>query len=701
MASVTALVAPGSDNPDGALSEFISYARDVIKIYEDQGGFSVDQWTYMDVHGRKHAMRFAVWSKRNNPYGFISFQEPFLSFAKGYVRFHQEQHEVTSIGNKTAMLAAVYDGLSHLGRSFDILALDGAVVVKAEEFIRERYAVARQYHLGEQLEMLGDFVRSRGICPSLPLYKNPFPRQRYRAQGTTVEDKAWQEERCPSLHQMLALADIFRQSSEEKDLYWSSIIVLLMFAPSRGSELSSLMVDSLVEEDGQWYVLWFPKKKSEWTKKAVDPHLVPAVKEAFARLVRIGAAARAAAKFSYDNPGVFMRHAGCITPAGFGEEEPLTALQFAAAMNIGGSILEQSTNTMTQRMDVDTDALWRKLGVHSVKWIAKLLATGPVTYRKLADHVADQYRTVGWPTVPKSHRPVWESLTIVQDNQFHESISCKAFSWVIPSINQLNDQLAGRAGALGNGGGFRIHSIFERFGIADEDGESPIRLTSHQLRVWLSTWASRGGMSAWQLAQWAGRARTDDNKAYDCRTEREKSEQVKAVLGLAKHPAALQAVKLNLPVTYEVLGIDRPGVAHATLYGYCVRDWAMAPCLKGGGEACASCDEHKCIKGLDDRLENLVALEEGLTKELKRAAEQLDAQTFGADQWFRFLGFRLAKIRTLIALQRQSDTPVGAVLGVPQGFDPSPLQRARMQKLPKASAECERSMLSIEKKLLG
>lgn len=701
MASVTVFVAPGSDNPDGALAEFISYARDVIKIYEDQGGFSVDQWTYMDVHGRKHAMRFSVWSKKNSPYSFIPFQEPFLSFAKAYVRYHQEQHEVTSIGNKTAMLAAVYDGLSHLGRSFNILALDGAVVVKAEELIRERYAVGRQYHLGEQLEMLGDFVRSRGICPSLPLYKSPFRRQRYRAQGTTAEDKAWQEERCPSLHQMLALADIFRQSSEEKDLYWSSVILLLMFAPSRGSELSSLMVDSLVEEDGQWYVLWFPKKKSEWTKKAVDPHLVPAVKEAFARLVRIGAAARAAAKFSYDNPGEFMRHAGCITPTGFGEDEPLTALQFAAAMNIGESILEQSTDTLTQSMDADADTLWNKLGVHRVKWIAKLLATGPVTYRKLADHVADQYRAVGWPMVPKSHRPVWESLTIVQDNQFHESFSCKAFSWVIPNINQLNDQLAGRVASSLDGRNNKVSSIFERFGITDEDGESPIKLTSHQLRVWLSTWASRGGMSAWQLAQWAGRARTDDNKAYDCRTEREKSEQVKAVLGLTKQPTALQAAKLNLPVTYEALGIDRPGVAHATLYGYCIRDWAMAPCLKGGGEACASCDEHKCIKGLDDKLENLVALEEGLTRELKRAAEQLDAQTFGADQWFRFLGFRLAKIRTLIALQRQSETPVGSVLGVPQGFDPSPLQRARMQKLPTASAECERSMLSIEKKLLG
>lgn len=154
---------------------------------------------------------------------------------------------------------------------------------------------------------------------------------------------------------------------------------------------------------------------------------------------------------------------------------------------------------------------------------------------------------------------------------------------------------------------------------------------------------------------------------------------------LKQAPTALEAVRLNLPVTYKSLGIDRPGVAHATLYGYCVRDWAMAPCLKGGGKACATCDDHKCIKGLEDKLENLEALESGMTRELSRAALELDASTFGANNWYRFLGFRLAKVRTIIAQMKNPEIPVGAILGVPPEFDPSPLQRARSFVLPAAS----------------
>lgn len=700
MSSVTLFVPPGADDPARALSSFISYARDTLKVYEDQGGFGVNQWHCIDPHGKKHSMRFAEWSAKTDPYNFTPFQEPFLNFAKAYVRYRQEQQEVTSVGNKTAMLAVIYDALLKLDRSLDILCLDGAVMVRSEELIRERNSEGRRYHIGNELELLGDFVRSNGICPSLPIYKSPFTRQRYRAQGTTPEDKAWQEERCPSLHHMFALADIFRRATEEKDLYWSSIIVLLMFAPSRGSEPSSLMVDSLVEEDGQLYVIWFPKKKSEWTKKIVDPSLVPAVKEAFARLVKIGAAAREAAKFSYENPGKFMRHLGCITPPDFGEDEPLNAWQFACAMNSGESVIQKLEARYRKGLSLDGDMAWAVVGANTVKWIVALRSAGAVTYRKLAEYVADQYQTNGWPTIPKSHRPIWDSLIVVQDFQFHDAFNRKTFSWTVPNVNQLNDQLCGRMLVSNTPKVARINTIFERFGMVDEDGKSPIELTSHQIRVWLSTWANRGGMGAWQLAQWAGRARVEDNKAYDCRSEQEKNQQVKAVLGLKKEPTALEALQLNLPVTYQALGVDRPGVAHPTLYGFCVRDWAMAPCLKGGGEACAGCDEHACIKGLDDKLENLVALEEGLTRELNRAALQLGAEVFGANRWYFFLGVRLAKIRTLISLQKNPNNPVGAVLRVPPGFDPSPLQRARIQKIPAESAKWQQSLLSVATKFL-
>ena len=702
MSDVVSFIPAATDDPVRNLSNFVEYCRDTIKLYEDQGGFRVNLWRYTDKHGKSYAMRFAEYALKTDSFNFTPFQEPFLSFAKAYVRFRQDQSEVTSVGNKVSALAAVYDALRGSGRRLDVLAFDGAAVERASELIRERNSEGRRYHIGGELEMLGNFLRDRAICPSLPIWTNPYPRQRYRAQGTTEEDKVWQDERCPSLHHMLTLADIFREAEKEEDLYWSSIIVLLMFAPGRGSEPASLVIDSLVEEDGRLKVLWYAKKNAQWTKKIVPVVLEPAVREAFARLIKIGEPARIAAKFAFENPGKFLRHSGCITPPDFGEDEPLNALQFACADGLSETVINALKTRRQENKSLYDTAAWAIVGESGKKWLKTLRASGPLTYRSLAEHAFAEYRTHDWPNIPGSKRPLWNSLTLVQDNQFHSTIERKAFSWVIPDINRLNDQLGGRDIVSAVGTKRRQESIFERFGKVDEDGTTPIELTSHQLRVWLSTWAERGGMDAWQLAQWAGRARIDDNKAYGLMKHAEKHEMAKAVMMLKKAPTALEAVQLNLPVTYESLGIDRLGVAHATLYGYCVRDWAMAPCLKSGGKACAGCDDHKCIKGLDDKRENLEALEAGLSRELARAALELNAETFGADNWYRFIGFRLAKIRTLISILKNPDTPVGAVIGVPSEFDPSPLQRARSVLVPDASATDQQSVQrGMATKLLG
>lgn len=702
MSKVVSFIPATADDPKRNLADFVTYCRDTLALYEDQGGFAVHQWIYTDANGRKHAMRFAEYSKKNDPYNYTPFQEPFLSFAQAYVRFHQEQQQVTSIGNKTSALATVYDALRDLGRSQDIMDVDGVVISKTSELIRERNSEARRYHIGNELEMLANFLREKAICPSLPIWNNPYLRQRYRAQGTTAEDKAWQEERCPSVHQMLALADIFRLAEEEKDQYWSSVIVMLMFAPGRGSEPGSLMVDSLIEEDGRLKVLWFPKKKAEWTKKIVPVQLEPVVRDAFARLIKIGKPARISAKFAFENSGKFMRHSRCITPVDFGEDEPLDVLQFACAMNYADVTIEKLKIRQQEGKDLQGDHAWDVISPTPIKWLENMRASGPVTYRRLAELTHDKYCTHNWPSMPRSNRPVWDSLLLVLDMQFHADFLPKQFSWVIPSINTLNDELGGRDYQSKAGKKLRIKSIFDRFNKVDEDGKTPIMLTSHQPRVWLSTWAERGGMSAWLLAQWAGRAREDDNKAYGLRTKEEKDKAAKDVIRFNQAPTALEAVRLNLPVTYESLGIDRPGVAHATLYGFCVRDWAMAPCLKGGGEACASCDDHKCIKGLDDKLENLESLEAGLSRELTRAALQLDVKTFGADNWYRFLGFRLAKIRTIILRLKDPDMPVGSFVGVPPELDPSPLQRARSAVVPEASVADQQSVRSsMTKKFLG
>lgn len=57
-----------------------------------------------------------------------------------------------------------------------------------------------------------------------------------------------------------------------------------------------------------------------------------------------------------------------------------------------------------------------------------------------------------------------------------------------------------------------------------------IQLPSHNARHWLSTKAESGGMDELTLANWAGRARLADNKAYDHRTEEEKVKKLEVYL---------------------------------------------------------------------------------------------------------------------------------------------------------------------------
>ncbi|MDG6746507.1 hypothetical protein QCF01_19135, partial [Staphylococcus aureus] len=69
----------------------------------------------------------------------------------------------------------------------------------------------------------------------------------------------------------------------------------------------------------------------------------------------------------------------------------------------------------------------------------------------------------------------------------------KQFSWRLPNANEVNSRL-GKAGRP---------SLFERRGMKGEGGRA-IKLTTHQLRHWLSTMSERAGMDDFTLAQWAG-----------------------------------------------------------------------------------------------------------------------------------------------------------------------------------------------------
>lgn len=648
------------------LDRFIEHCKNTLTLYNEQGGWQSNSWQHKQKN-RSIAMTFSKYRETSNPANFDPLDEPFLSFAKAYIRYNQSIKAVSSVTNKMVALRILHDALIEVHGIANVLNADGQVIVELEAITKRRVTnKERRNKVGYEIENLLTFIRSKRIVPTLQFWENPWPKVSAKAERTDEESRKWQETRCPTMHQMLALADCFARAETLEDKYWSSVITLLMFAPGRAGELSELTIDCLHRgENGALGVRWFAEKGFGHTIKWVPKALERTIIEAHSRLMEIGKPARDAAKFANDHPNVFMRHVGCCTTDDFAEDKPLNAYQFAHAM----SFSKQFINSMKEKVsDFSSETAWDLVGGKTTKWVKKLIATGEPTYQSLARFIASEYQTEGWPNLPSIKRPVWESLILIRDREFHNDFKVREFSWRLPSVNELNAQLAVRE-KLKNA----PKTLFQRIGCKDEDG-SEIRLTSHQIRVWISTNAERGGMDAWQLARWAGRARINDNRHYDLRTQDEREQQARNILEFNERPTALEAIKLNLPVSYKDLGVNRIGIADVTEYGMCVHDYAMSPCTKGG--ECMTCKEHVCIKGMPETLERIKRLEAQVESQFNKATADNADRVFGADRWVSHLGWKLAHIRTQRERLESADTPEGAVLWIPPEHDPSPVKRA-------------------------
>ena len=296
---------------------------------------------------------------------------------------------------------------------------------------------------------------------------------------------------------------------------------------------------------------------------------------------------------------------------------------------------------------------------------AKLHRDGPVTYRVLADISTKLYKGSHWPYInARKEVLAWNALCLVREFESHNVYSVRPFSWRLPKSGEVNDRLGRRADL----------SLFERANSRNADGSS-IKLTTHQLRHWLSTMAARAGMDDYTLARWAGRTRIEDNRHYDHRTQEERNAEVHALL-CPEQATILQKFNGGLPVTYREVGVDRPGVAKVTLYGLCLHDCAMLPCQKQ--RRCMTCKEHVWIKGAHMTLERMRELEKMLVERLEKVSRAATEGMFGADRWVDHFIWELALTRTMRKMLEAGPVPDGTILRIPADYDPSPLRRTLM-----------------------
>lgn len=640
------------------LARFIEDCRNHLTV------FGKDKWhenKWDTITGnRKVVVRFSTNLKPSDSYNYVPLSEPFLDFAKAYIKNSYTDHPVTNLQRHIEAIRVLEAALIEATGKADILLLDGTVLEHLDEiFHRQLSDDTARNKVGYQMQLILDFCRENFIAPSLPDWSNPYGKVKDLTIALDEKGQEHRSEKMPTTEEMMLVAELFSKAPQlgiEAE-YYTAIYALLMAAPARGSEETALPVDCLEWEkdragDDQLGIRWVPAKNGKAGIKWVPTVMQDIVVMAVERLKRIGEPARKAAKFAEEYPEQFMIHDGCITPPNFPDNAPLSIEQLNAALDLN----HKSFSTIT------------------TKWLKQLLAenNGAITYQALGKFEYERFtkKFPKWPYVDKGQNvKVSDALLLHREKEFHAEFNPRGFSFCIPTVNYINDRFA-ESEAKGE------RTLWAKHSLRLESGEA-IELTTHCARHWLSTMAEKGGMGELALAHWAGRAKVGDNRKYDHRTEAEKSEQV-AELMIPLNAGVLEKIKHRIPVTFREIGKDLDGAAIVTELGVCEHDYAMAPCQRNGD--CETCKELVCIKGFSDSLDLLKKREQEVQSQLNKALHDHELGAFGADRWVSNQGWRLAHIRTKIRLLEDENTPEGAVVRIPDEYDPSPVKEMLREK---------------------
>lgn len=700
--------------------DFIAFAKNELTLFEEfefsspnglQKGWECDKWSWFDSREKKHVYVSGISQSHSK---YILYKQPFSDFARAYFRYHQSLNPKsgrTWFSSLGWLYEALEEKTNSAGRSeVDIMDLDNDVINNVERNIKESelsHGVKRS--TGLSLQSVLNFIVKMRFKLNLQEWKNPFPRTADTKIKLDKASRQKEEDKCPSDFQMLQVAEAFRRAETPRQKYFASLCVVLMCQPSRSVELKSLSLHSLQKsQEGLLYLMWHPAKGGDPVSKWVPNLLEDVIHQAIQRLIEISEPARKAAKFAYENPGMFMIHEQCSTPSNFPQNRGLTYTQFANAIGFRSGVDSNGRNITWNNVTnlkwlnslfnrLNNTESWRReklsgLTLTANNEVFRKNGKTPIdvdlkfpTYSDLRAVVDNEYKTEDFPNY--CGVPLWENITLIRDNEFHKEFSAKSFSWVLPSHGMISD-------AIGSERFEGIQSIFDELGIFDEDS-SALRLTTHQFRHWLNTKLMLAGESDWLIARWSGRADINQNRAYDGRTAEQRSRLTNRIGNVSNGcevmtiaqvdqilepytadtpPPAIVLHDLNLPVSLRSLGIERDGPAIFTGLGYCTHNYAESPCIKNMD--CAVCSDHSCLKGLPNTLEELKSIESLDSKELDIAKENAGHDVFGSDRWVTYYGIRLAKIKTLIFRLLNPNLPDGAVVRVPSELDPSPVKRS-------------------------
>ena len=591
-----------------------------------------------------------------------------MFFAKAYLTYSQTQAR-TKNPNEIKALRAIEAAMLISHGAVDITKINSAVLDNAAQVAREKLGTGAAYQCGSHLQKLQGFLVQKHMIPKFT-WKNPNKRGVDVVEKVGEEGTANREKKLPDEDALLAIAEVCNLGEgnlANRDVFTTSAMPILLCAPARASELFYLSVDCLhYDKDSNNKPVmgyrWHSGKGFGYEVEWIPDVMNPVAKTVVKRLTEMSKQSREWAKkmetivdaMNAGETPSFPRHATC--PDVPTDSTPLTLVQVANAMGYANN----SAKNPDDKTNVDgARAFLKTRGFTEKGWkatekkyclrdlIPKLIERLPKGFPYV------QYKT-GNDVKVKWSQALFSSHT----NEFDLKKQTIETELWMPTINTLNEDLAKtkkknkKSGELVN-----VSSIFER-----HNYPSSYVITSHQLRHMLSTIAKVNGMKEQVLTKWAGRAEGKHNRVYNHTTPRQYKEKAALIQKHKKNSdeLGLREFEISTPETLQEINTRSAQTAHVTEFGACMHDYIMSPCSKH--RDCINCEEQRCIKGDDVKLEKLIQRLERENMLVDGDKKAVEDGLLNADRHYQKRLITIRRCEELIGILSDENVPDDSVV---------------------------------------
>lgn len=612
----------------------------------------------------------------------LYMQPPFIDFAKAILVYHRVYRGQKLVSGWIRALRVLEVALVELTGAGDVTQVSAAVCNRACECMQAHWPKGNvAYTVSKTLENIIQWMAKNGLLAK------PFRWTSHLKQasvGTLKQQKANREKKLPSRESLRALGELFNNNlTSPLDIVVTSACALLLSQPARIGELADVECDPIVFKEGadgsqRMFLRWYSEKGFGATLKPVVTGMESVVERLIERMLPITDEARAYAAWLEDHPDEFPLHDGVPDK---GPDDPLTYTEACSALKIAGvanthrhdfksaiimllakrkSLGPAARSILDEIQDGWDTSKGKRItvkgmpGIRGIEFDDKTV----ITLRKLNILVREKYLPNHFPyTTPnedgKKRVKYRDALFTVRTGALvAENIPKTADFGVEIAANPL--RISAQLGSSGNTKG-----IFERHGYAG------VRVKTHAFRHELNTEMHRAGLSQPLIDAFSGR--TSMGSVYNHETVEERTQAVAAVHPKTKQSNAdkrLEKVKTNAPIHLSDVtdlaegGQDR--IVHQTHLGICVHNFSSDPCPKMG--ACLRCSKLACVKGDDEKLNNIKVERDYLRKRYRDAIAAESRGEIGAAEWVTKVRKDLLKCDALIKLIESPELENGDIV---------------------------------------